>query len=202
MKELFLTALRDKNTSMPEFRKAAHAISKLLALEAANLLPLQSTLIQTPLGKTSGSSMPYRVVLTTILRSGLAFLPAFEEIFPDAPIGFFGIRRDEMTAAPKLYYENIPQISKKDWILLIDPMLATGGSSGLALSKLKDLGATMKQTILITVVSSQFGIKAVQQKFPEIKLVTAAIDPELNDRKFIVPGLGDFGDRYFGTTGK
>lgn len=146
-----------------------------------------------------GSTMPNRVILTTILRSGLAMLPAFVELFPSAPVGFFGIRRDEKTAEPHLYYENLPKISSLDWVFLIDPMLATGGSATLALTKLKESGAHFNQTMLISIVAAQQGADKIRKIFPAITLITAAIDPSLNDRKYIVPGLGDFGDRYFGT---
>jgi uracil phosphoribosyltransferase len=126
-------------------------------------------------------------------------LPAFIELFPSAPIGFFGIRRDEKTAKPHLYYENLPKISFHDWVFLIDPMLATGGSATLALAKLKESGASLSQTMLISIVAARQGADQIRKNFPEVILITAAIDPALNDRKFIVPGLGDFGDRYFGT---
>lgn len=118
-------------------------------------------------------------------------------MFPDAPIGFFGIRRDEKTAKPLLYYENIPPISPKNQIILLDPMLATGGSATLAIRKIIEKGATEKQIIFTSIISSKEGFTRIQRQYPSLTLITASIDPKMNRKKFIVPGLGDFGDRYF-----
>jgi uracil phosphoribosyltransferase len=199
MKEIFLTILRQASTSPSQFRQAAHRLSHLLAAEASSQLPLQGVKVQTPLSSSPGSVLSHRVVLVPILRAGLALLPAFEELFPAAPIGFFGIRRDEKTAAPHLYYQNLPQISENDWVFLLDPMLATGGSASLALKKLEEAGAQLSQTTLVSVVAAQEGVDLIRKRFPDTGLITVAIDPALNAHKFIVPGLGDFGDRYFDT---
>lgn len=200
MKQLFLTALRDNETTTAEFRHAAHQLSLLLAAEAANLIPLASRSVHTPLGTSPGAILASRVVLVAILRAGLVLLPSFQKLFEDAPIGFFGVRRDEKTADPHLYYENLPTFSERDWIILLDPMLATGGTSCLALNRLRKAGASPSQTILVSIVAAQEGIEIVKKEFPSLNLITAAIDPALNTKKFIVPGLGDFGDRYFDTS--
>ncbi len=199
MKDFFLTSLRRSSTTIQPFREAAHALSRILATEASAHIPLQAIKVQTPLGEASGTIIKQRIVLATILRAGLAMLPAFEELFPSAPVGFFGIRRDEKTAEPHLYYQNLPEITPHDWVLLVDPMLATGGSATVALSKLEESGAALSQTLLISIVSAQPGVDAIRKRFPKVTLITGATDPSLNNRKFIMPGLGDFGDRYFGT---
>ncbi|MBF8263834.1 MAG: upp [Parachlamydiales bacterium] len=201
MKEIFLTTLRQSATPPTAFRQAAGELSRLLAAEASRLIPTQTIQIQTPLSKATGARLSHRVILTTILRSGLAMLPSFQELFPAAPIGFFGMRRDEKTAIPRLYYQNLPKITRDDWVFLLDPMLATGGSSFLALEILADAGASPSQCVLVSIVAAQPGVDVIRKKFPALKLVMGAIDPSLNDRKFIVPGLGDFGDRYFDTVG-
>jgi uracil phosphoribosyltransferase len=121
------------------------------------------------------------------------------DLFPQAPIGFFGIRRDEKTALPHLYYENIPTLAPTDRILLLDPMLATGGSALLSLQKLKEKKVDLARATLVTILATPEGMRAVEQAFPEVKIYTVAIDEKLNQHKYIVPGLGDFGDRYFGT---
>lgn len=199
MKDTFLTILRQSSTPPALFRKTAHQLSLLLAAEAMSHLPIKKVHVETPIGSTVGTAFQPRVVLTTILRAGLAMLPAFEHFFPSAPIGFFGMRRDEKTAIPKPYYQNLPQITSEDWIFLIDPMLATGGSSSLALAKLEEAGANLRQTILVSIIASEAGVELIHQKFPSVRLIFAAADPALNQQKFIVPGLGDFGDRFFGT---
>ena len=201
MEEHFLTILRDSRTKTPEFREAANCLAELLAARAVQKTPLKPTPIKTPLNAPiKGEELSCRVILVPILRAGLALWPAFQRLFPSAPIGFFGIRRDEKTALPKLYYENVPKISKEDWVFLLDPMLATGGSACLALQKLQEFGALQERITLVSVLAAKEGIEAFHKKFPRASLITAAIDPLLNDQKFIVPGLGDFGDRYFGST--
>lgn len=199
MKEVYLTTLRQSATPAAAFRSAANALSRLLAAEAACLIPTQSVQVQTPLATTLGTRWTHRVVLAAILRSGLAMLTPFQELFPNAPIGFFGVRRDEKTAAPRLYYQNLPKITREDWIFLIDPMLATGGSASTALKILAGAGGSLAQTALISIIAARPGVDAIQQKFPGVRILAGATDPGLNDRKFIVPGLGDFGDRYFDT---
>lgn len=199
MKDFFLTSLRQSSTTTVAFRESALALSRILAAEASTYIPQQTIKVQTPVGEASGSTIKQRIVLATILRAGLAMLPAFIELFPAAPIGFFGIRRDEKTANPHLYYQNLPKISANDWVLLVDPMLATGGSSTVALNKLEEAGATLSQILHVSIISAQQGVDAIRKRFPKVTLITAAIDPALNNHKFIVPGLGDFGDRYFGT---
>lgn len=199
MKEHFLTILRDRNTPMRPFREAARELARLLAAEASHLLPLKTTHIDTPLAPTSGKRLAEPALLIPILRAGLALLPAFEELLPQAPIGFFGMRRDEKTALPRLYYENLPPLSPSGWVLLLDPMLATGGSANLALDRLKSLGQDLTKALLISILAAPEGVRALKSRHPEVRLILGAVDEKLDAKKFIVPGLGDFGDRFFGT---
>ena len=199
MKEHFLTLLRKKETDTASFRKAADSLTALIAQEAVAAITLQKETIHTPLAPTQGALLKEHILLIPVLRAGLVFLPPFLSLFPSASVGFIGIRRDEKTAAPHLYYENLPKIGAKDHIFLLEPMLATGGTSALSLQKLIQKGATPAHISLVTLLAAKPGIEKIKKEFPQVHIHTAAIDPELNLQKFIVPGLGDFGDRYFGT---
>lgn len=180
MKTQILNLLRDRSASIGTFRIASQSLSKLVASEIASQLQAH-----TP-------------VLVPILRAGLALLPAFEHQFEEARIGFLGIRRDETTAKPHLYYQNLPHPHPNDHVLLLDPMLATGGSANLALDILKSHGWT--RITLISLIAAPEGLHAVQHRHPDTRIYTVAIDQKLDAKKYIVPGLGDYGDRYFGTT--
>jgi uracil phosphoribosyltransferase len=182
MKEHFLTILRDRSIDCLAFRAAAAKLSELIASE---------------IGAQIGPNK--RIILIPILRAGLALLPPFQKMFANAPIGILGIRRDEETALPHLYYEKLPRLAPNDRILLLDPMLATGGSASLALDRLEAHGANLSRTTLVGVIASQEGFKAVKKHCPQVHIYTVAIDEKLDFKKYIVPGLGDFGDRYFGT---
>lgn len=195
----FLTLLRKRETDTVAFRDAASKLASLIANEIAAEMPLETHKIETPMGKTSGSFFEKRVILVPILRAGLAFLPSFLDLFKGASVGFFGIRRDEKDAHPHLYYENIPEIGRGDYVFLLDPMLATGGTANLALDKLAEKGASPDNTFFATFLASQFGQDAVLARHPRVKIHAAAVDSHLDPKKFIVPGLGDFGNRYFGT---
>lgn len=197
MKESLLTILRDEKTSVEHFRQAAHRLADLIAAEATTLVEEKPKVIKTPLAKTEGMSVHQRVVLVPILRAGMVLVPSFLKYFPDAPLGFFGIRRDETTAAPQLYYENIPLLKPTDLVFLLDPMIATGGTALLSIQHLIDQGIT--KIILVGILGSKEGIEKIKKQHPNVEILVAAIDPELNSRKFILPGLGDFGDRYFGS---
>ena len=190
-----LTHLRDTTTTTPDFRKYSEQISKLLIEEAAALLPVSKKPVTTPLTDTDGLVLREEIVLMTILRAGLSMLTPAMHLFPKAPVGFAGLARDEQTALAKEYYWKLPKITKQDTVLLLDPMLATGGSLLHVLKKIH----TAKQIILITIVCAPEGIKTLTAAFPDIRIITAAVDEKLNDKKYIVPGLGDFGDRYFAT---
>ena len=196
MRESLLTLLRDEKTPVETFRQASHQMAALLAAEASALVTEDPKIVKTPVGQAEGASISQRVILVPILRAGLALLPAFLSFFPHAPIGFIGIRREETTAKPQLYYENIPALKPTDLVLILDPMIATAGSALLAIDHLIKKGAS--QLALIGIVGSREGLEKVENAHPDITMIVAAEDPELSSRKFIVPGLGDFGDRFFG----
>ena len=198
MKEILLTRLRDRNTPCQEFRAAALELAELLAMEATQDISSKRARIETPLSSAAGAVLEGRVVLVSILRAGLVLLPAFIKLFPDAPIGVFGMRRDEKTKTPILYYENIPKLYPTDHLFLLDPMIATGGSLMLALEHLS-VHLSPSRITAIGFLASNPGLQKVKHRFPVVRLITAAEDPELDVNAFIVPGLGDFGDRFFGT---
>ena len=198
-KNLFLTILRDKNTSRPNFRKAADTLSGILAHETLNHIPMKKIEVQTPIEKTIGIKIAHPVTLVPILRSGITMVEPFLHYFYDAKIGVVGLRRDEETAKANLYYNNIPPIEPDDTVIILDPMIATGGTGVETLKILKDKGIKEKNIIFASIISSPEGIDHVRLHSPNITILTAGIDQRLNDKKFIVPGLGDFGDRYFGT---
>jgi uracil phosphoribosyltransferase len=171
-----LRQLRDRSLPMLKFRKATAELAELMAKEM-------------PSGPNP--------ILIPILRAGLAILPPFQARFQEAPIGFIGIKRDELTASPALYYENIPHLKHDSTILLLDPMLATGGSADLALRRIKAKGGS--HILLVTVIAAPEGLTLIQRHHPDVRIYSVAIDEKLDSKKYIVPGLGDFGDRFFGT---
>ena len=197
MKEIFLTQLRSKDTKMGDFRKAAMALSRLLAAEAATHISTVPRNVETPLDNASGASLARQPLIVLILRAGLAMLPSFIELFPDAPVGFLGIRRNEKDASSMLYYENIPPISSQNHLFLLDPMVATGGSATLAIERLIAQGAIQNQIDLVSIIAAKPGIARIQKQFPDVRRTVAAIDEHLNQHSYIIPGLGDFGDRFF-----
>lgn len=198
MKATFLTILRDKNTTLAHFREASHQLASVLAVESGALLPQRPRSVETPLAMTTGTSISGEILLVPILRSGLALLPAFMQFHPAAAVGFIGARRDEATAIPHLYYTNLPPFNANHSILLLDPMLATGGSAVLATEVLKAAGAKEEQIILVSFVGSPQGTAHFQEACPKAQLIIAQIDDGLTPHQWISPGLGDFGDRYFG----
>ncbi|MBI3577648.1 uracil phosphoribosyltransferase [Candidatus Gottesmanbacteria bacterium] len=192
-----LTILRDKRTSTAKFRRHADIVSKILVLEATKHFRLKNQTIETPLAPMVGRVLADEVVVVPVLRAGLAMLFALGDFLPDIAVGFIGLERDEKTAQAREYYQKLPKIFASHKILVTDPMLATGGSFCDTLAALKKKGA--KNITIICIVAAPEGIKRIQREHPEVAIFTAAVDKGLNDRFFIVPGLGDFGDRYFGT---
>lgn len=192
-----LTALRDKHCSTAEFRHHAGIVSKILTIEATKNLHVVEKTVHTPLAAFHGKKLKNDVVVVPVLRSGLAMLMELQDFLPAAVVGFIGLARDEKTAQAHEYYQNLPKIFASHTVLLIDPMLATGGSFVESLAMLKAKGA--KNITIICIVSAPEGIEKIAKTYPDVHIYTAAIDSKLNERKFIVPGLGDFGDRYFGT---
>lgn len=192
-----LTILRDKKTGTEEFRRHAGIISKILLLEAIKQLPLTQKKIDTPLAAFTGKKLKDGVVVVPVLRAGLAMLFALQDFLPAVSVGFIGLERNEKTAQAREYYRKMPKLYASHIVMVIDPMLATGGSFDDTITMLKEKGA--RNILIISVVSAPEGIRRIQKRHPDVGIYTGAVDAKLNDKKYIVPGLGDFGDRYFGT---
>ena len=193
-----LVSLRDKQTAPDHFRRAATRISVLLAAEAMRDVPTMTTTVETPLGPTTGSRIGTDVVVVPVLRAGLGMLDAVLELMPHARVGHIGLQRDEMTAVASQYYAKLPPDLAASYVLMIDPMLATGGSAVAALDLLQRAGAQAIR--IVCIVAAPEGIRFVEQHHPDVHIYTPVVDRELNAQKYIVPGLGDFGDRLYGTT--
>lgn len=192
-----LAELRDARTAPPAFRRAANRISVLLAAEALRDVPVTPTVVTTPLGPAGGRVVQTDVVVVPVLRAGLGMLDAVLELLPAARVGHIGLQRDEATAIASRYYSKLPPDISGSFVLMIDPMLATGGSAAAAIDLIKAAGA---RTIrMICIVSAPEGVELLQARHPDVVVYTPVIDRELNAHKFIVPGLGDFGDRLYGT---
>jgi uracil phosphoribosyltransferase len=160
-------------------------------------VPTIDDTVQTPLGPSPCRRLAADVVMAPVLRAGLGMLPGMLELVPNARVGHLGLQRDERTAVASQYYAKLPRDIQNSYVLLIDPMLATGGSAVAALELLRDAGATNVR--IVCIVAAPEGIAAVERKFPDVDIFTPVIDRELNAHKFIIPGLGDFGDRLYGT---
>ena len=192
-----LAELRDKRTTPDRFRRAATRISVLLAAEAMREVPDVSVTVETPLGPAPGRTASEWIVVVPVLRAGLGMLDAVLELVPRARVGHIGLQRDEMTAVASQYYAKLPPELDKSFVLMIDPMLATGGSAVAALDLLRAAGAP--QVRIVCIVAAPEGLNFVQRHHPDATIYTPVIDRGLNEHKFIVPGLGDFGDRLYGT---
>ena len=193
-----LAQLRNKNTSTKNFRELVKDISMLMTYEVGKEFESEEIEIETPIKKCRVKVLnEENFVVVPILRAGLAMSEGVIEIFPAAPVGHIGLYRDEKTHKPVEYYCKMPSNLEKKILLVVDPMLATGGSASDALKMLKDKGA--KKIIFMCIVSAPQGIKKVSEDHPDIPIYTAAIDEGLNEDCYIVPGLGDAGDRIFGT---
>jgi len=191
-----VTHLRDRTTKPATFRTLAYQISLLLALEATRDLATREKTIQTPLEPHSGSVLSQPIVVVPILRAGISMVQPFTDLFPDVTIGYIGLERDEETAVARSYYCKLPPLGSKK-VLILDPMLATGGS---AVQAIKLVNAHRPADMrLVCIVCAPEGVRAVEEIDPPIGIVSAALDRELNTRKYILPGLGDFGDRLYGT---
>ncbi|GAC1649965.1 MAG: uracil phosphoribosyltransferase [Candidatus Dormibacteraceae bacterium] len=191
-----LRGLRDRATPPDEFRVLARKIITLLLYEATADLPVVHGTVQTPLKEADATTIEQEVVAIPVLRAGLGLLGPVLELLPRVSVGYIGLERDEQTALARIYYEKLPPMLGKV-PLLLDPMLATGGSAARALDLIKEAGG--RDPRMICVVAAPEGVKALEDRHPEVQIFTAALDEGLNDRMFIVPGLGDFGDRLFGT---
>jgi len=192
-----LSRLRDQRTPPAEFRQLVQRLAVLLAYEATQNLKLVSSEIETPLTRMNGQQLSQRVGLVPILRAGLGMVDPILNLIPTAEVWHLGLYRDEETALPVEYYSKLPPTEPVDVALVVDPMLATGGSAAAALAALTRWG--VKQLAVLSIIAAKPGIQTVQEQFPDADIYVCAIDPELNSRKFIVPGLGDAGDRIFNT---
>ena len=193
----YLSILRDKNTETAPFRRAMATIGTVLAYHALSNLPLSETEVETPIQKTTGYKPATDVFVIPILRAGLSLVDGIISFMPDAKVGHIGVYRDETTHQPVNYYHNIPDGLADAYTLVVDPMLATGGSGSHALRFLKENGA--KNVRFVSLISAPEGIRKLQNDHPDVPIITAAIDEKLNQNAFIIPGLGDAGDRYFVT---
>jgi uracil phosphoribosyltransferase len=192
-----LVSLRDKHTPAEVFRRAATRISVLLAAEALNDVPTSDVTVETPLGPAPGRRIASDVVVVPVLRAGLGMLDAVLELVPGARVGHIGLQRDEMTAVASQYYSKLPKRLDASFVLMIDPMLATGGSAVAGLDLLQRAGASVVR--MICIVAAPEGVALVERHHPHVVIYTPVIDRQLNEHKYIVPGLGDFGDRLYGT---
>ena len=192
-----LTHLRNCETTIHKFRHHSDKICQLLFFEAIRNLRLKNVKVETPLCKTTGPKLIDEVIIVPVLRSGIAMLFGALHLLPKSKVGFVGLVRDEKTAVASEYYWKLPPITKNSIVIVTDPMLATGGS---LLHLLRQVVPKHPRRIrIVCVVAAPEGVKAIQKEFPDVKIYAAAIDKRLNDKKYIVPGLGDYGDRYFGT---
>jgi uracil phosphoribosyltransferase len=192
-----LAVLRDERTPTPEFRQAMKELALIMVAEAARDMPTRPARIRTPLTETEVEEISGPVCLVPVLRAGLGMLDGALALLPKATVGFMGLFRDEVTAEPIEYYVNLPRNLEDYLVLVLDPMLATGGSLSATLTKLKEEGATWISCL--HAVAAVPGVERLTREHPDVNLYAAAVDPELNDAAFIVPGLGDAGDRLYGT---
>jgi uracil phosphoribosyltransferase len=199
MKEALMTRLRNRETGTEEFRLVVDKLGAILAAEVAAFLPRTPVHIQTPVGETDGCLLSTEIVLVPILRSGFALLNPFLRFYPSSQVGMIGVRRDEKTAWPSIYYINVPKITSASHVIVLEPMIATGRSLLASLDCLIANGAEEEKIVLVSLLAAPEGIMHLRKHAPKLNLLIVQQDLNLNENMFIVPGLGDFGDRYFGT---
>ena len=191
-----LRGLRDSATEPEEFRTLARKAITLLLYEATADLPTRRSTVRTPLAEAAAIEVENEVVAIPVLRAGLGLLAPVLDLLPRVSVGYIGLERDENTAVARIYYNKLPRLEGKV-ALLLDPMLATGGSAAQALDMIKEAGG--QHTRMVCIVAAPEGVRVLEERHPDVDIYTAALDERLNDRAYIVPGLGDFGDRLFGT---
>jgi uracil phosphoribosyltransferase len=191
-----LTALRDESTPPPLFRLLAKRLCLTLVVEASRTVPTTEHRVRTPLAEADGRRFAVPLVAVPILRAGLAMLEAVTELFPEVAVGYIGLERDHATFLPSAYYTKLPPLEGA-YVLLLDPMLATGGSAAAACDSL--YAAKPGRVTLLSVVAAPEGLDRLARQHPSLDVVTTAVDERLNQSAYIVPGLGDFGDRLYGT---
>lgn len=192
-----LTIMRDKNTSTYIFKQNLDEIAKLMAYEVTRNVPIRDKVIETPVCQMTGKEIDQQIVLVPILRAGIGLVDGFRDIIPTAKIGHIGMYRDEETLIPHEYYARFPSGLEESLVIVVDPMLATGGSASMAIQNIKDRGA--KNILLVCLVGAPEGVALIEKEHPDVNITLAALDEKLNEHGYIVPGLGDAGDRLFGT---
>jgi uracil phosphoribosyltransferase len=192
-----LTRLRDKATPPSAFHEASRRAATYLLAEALRQVPVEPAPVETPLAPAQGWRLKGRVVFVPVLRAGLGMLEAARALVPEAIVGFIGLKRDEQTAVAHRYYENIPGLEPDATVFIIDPMLATGGSMADAAAHLKLKGA--RRLVAVSLLAAPEGVEAMTRRHPDVPVYTGALDERLTPAKYIYPGLGDAGDRLFGT---
>jgi uracil phosphoribosyltransferase len=192
-----LTLLRQHSTTAPVFRRLIHDLAQLLLFESLQDVATQPWKVQTPLGEYSGGKLAQRVGLFPILRAGLGMADAILQLLPDAAVWHLGLYRDHQTLQPVTYYSRLPAVAAIDLALVVDPMLATGGSARAALALLRQSG--VQAIKVLSLIAAPEGVQALQGAYPDVPLYLGAVDSHLDEHSYIVPGLGDAGDRQFGT---
>ncbi len=195
-----LGIIRNAETGHKRFRELAKEITQFICYEALKNVKTKEVTVQTPVAAATCRAIDTDLVVIPILRAGVGMLDGILELVPTARVGFIGLYRDEVTKLPVSYYERFPPQIKGGTCIVIDPMLATGGSTAAAIEQLKEKGA--ESIVVICIVTCPEGIELVESAHPDVKIYAAAIDERLDDKKYIVPGLGDAGDRLFGTSHK
>ena len=193
-----LAIIRDEETGHKRCRELATEITQFLCYEALKTVPTREVTVKTPVAEATCHKIDTDIVVVPILRAGIGMLDGILELVPTARVGFIGLYRDETTKQPVAYYDRLPPQTKGGTCFIIDPMLATGGSTNAAIDILKEFGAT--NIVVICIVTCPEGLEAVEKEHPDVPVFTAAVDDHLNEKKYIVPGLGDAGDRLFGTS--
>lgn len=193
-----LALIRDINTGHKEFRELATEITMFVCYEALKSISVKEVEVETPVSKTKCYKIDEDIVVIPILRAGVGMLDGILSLVPSARVGFVGLYRDEETKEPVTYYERMPQQIREGICIVIDPMLATGGSTVAAIDLLKSQGA--RNIVVVCIVTCPEGIERVEKAHPDVRIYAASIDQGLNEKKYIVPGLGDAGDRLFGTS--
>ena len=193
-----LARLRDRETSTPVFRELLEELGAFLAFEATRELPMRDERVVTPLVEMTAKRIATRPVVAPILRAGLGLLPGFLDVIDDAVVAHLGFYRDPKSLQPVPYYANVPDDLFERHVFVLDPMLATGNSGAAALDALVSRGA--KTLTFISIIAAPEGVRTIHAAHPDVRIVTAALDERLNDHGYILPGLGDAGDRMFGST--
>jgi len=192
-----LTVLRDCRTESAKFRRSCRGITEVILVEAARDLQLETFEVETPLEKTVGARLVSAVMFVPILRAGLGMLEPAMDIIPGSSVGYIGLERDEATAEASCYYSKMPALEEHTQVLVLDPMLATGGSAAQCVDQLKAQGA--RNISMICIIAAPEGIATFEEAHPDVPVLAGKVDRQLNEQKYILPGLGDFGDRLFNT---